>query len=181
MLLQILDDGRLTDGKGRTVDFKNTVIIMTSNIGAQWIRLPNERADSDESEMQSEGRGGAAPALPPGVPQPHRRRRSSSTPLELAEIKRIVEIQLKRLKKMIEDRDLKIEITEAAKDYLAKEGYDPAFGARPLKRALQKLIIDPLAMRLLEGKFKAGDTVFVTMTPQGKLDLSLEPEPMTVH
>jgi len=99
----------------------------------------------------------------------------------MAQIKRIIEIQLKQLAKRISDRGLNIEISDAAKDYIAREGYDPAFGARPLKRALQKLIIDPLAIRLLEGKFKPGDTVFVNMTPQGKLELSLEPEPMMVH
>jgi ATP-dependent Clp protease ATP-binding subunit ClpB len=101
--------------------------------------------------------------------------------LDLGQIKRIIEIQLKQLAKRISERGLTIEISDAAKDYIAKEGYDPAFGARPLKRALQKLIIDPLAMALLEGKFKPGDTVFVNMTPGGKLELSLEPEPMMVH
>src|SRR5204862_6550550 len=100
--------------------------------------------------------------------------------LDMGHIKRIIEIQLKRLTKLISDRGLNIEISDAAKDYLAREGYDPAFGARPLKRALQRLIIDPLATRLLEGKFKPGDTVFVNLA-DGKLELSLEPEPMTVH
>jgi ATP-dependent Clp protease ATP-binding subunit ClpB len=95
-------------------------------------------------------------------------------------IKRIIEIQLQRLKKIIGDRGIDIDISDSAKEYLAREGYDPAFGARPLKRALQKYIIDPLAMRLLEGKFKPGDIVFVNMT-DGKLELSLEPEPMSVH
>ena len=98
VLLQVLDDGRLTDGKGRTVDFKNTVIIMTSNIGAQWISSRTSRP-TDEEEMQTQVEERAARALPPRVPQPHRRDRSSSTPLELAEIRRIVDIQLKRLKK----------------------------------------------------------------------------------
>jgi ATP-dependent Clp protease ATP-binding subunit ClpB len=99
--------------------------------------------------------------------------------LDLSEIKQIIGIQLRRLSKMIEERGLAIEISDAAKEYLAHEGYDPAFGARPLKRALQRHIIDPLAMRLLEGVFKPGDTVFVNMT-DGKLELSLEPEPMSV-
>ncbi|HEX2123237.1 MAG TPA: type VI secretion system ATPase TssH, partial [Thermoanaerobaculia bacterium] len=99
--------------------------------------------------------------------------------LDLGQIKQIIAIQLRRLAKMIEERGLSIEIGEAAKEYLAHEGYDPAFGARPLKRALQRHIIDPLAIRLLEGVFKPGDTVFVNMT-DGKLELSLEPEPMNV-
>jgi len=95
-------------------------------------------------------------------------------------IKRIIEIQLKRLAKIIADRGINIDISDSAKEHLAREGYDPAFGARPLKRALQREIIDPLAMKLLEGKFKPGDTVFVNMH-DGKLELALEPEPMSVH
>jgi ATP-dependent Clp protease ATP-binding subunit ClpB len=101
--------------------------------------------------------------------------------LELKHIKRIIDIQLKRLAKIVADRGITIDISEAAKEHLAREGYDPAFGARPLKRVLQKEIIDPLAIRLLEGKFKPGDTVFVNMASNGKLELSLEPEPMSVH
>jgi ATP-dependent Clp protease ATP-binding subunit ClpB len=101
--------------------------------------------------------------------------------LDMQHIKRIIEIQLKRLTKMIGDRGLSIEISDHAKEQLAKEGYDPAFGARPLKRALQKLIIDPLAMKLLEGKFKPGDVVFVNVGEDGKIELSLEPEPVTVN
>jgi ATP-dependent Clp protease ATP-binding subunit ClpB len=96
-------------------------------------------------------------------------------------IKRIIEIQLNRLAKIIADRGINIEVSEPAKEHLAREGYDPAFGARPLKRVLQREIIDPLAIRLLEGKFKPGDTVFVNMSPEGKLELSLEPEHLSVH
>jgi ATP-dependent Clp protease ATP-binding subunit ClpB len=101
--------------------------------------------------------------------------------LNLGHIKRIIEVQLRGLAKMIADRGLMLEVSEGAKDALAREGYDPAFGARPLKRALQREIIDPLAIRLLEGKFKQGDTVFVNATPGGKVELALEPEPMSVH
>jgi ATP-dependent Clp protease ATP-binding subunit ClpB len=101
--------------------------------------------------------------------------------LDMQHIKRIIEIQLKRLAKMIGDRGLSIEISDRAKELLAKEGYDPAFGARPLKRALQKEIIDPLAMKLLEGKMKSGDVVFVNAGENGKVELSLEPEPVTVN
>ena len=100
--------------------------------------------------------------------------------LEMGHIKRIIEIQLKKLTGMLSERGLTVDISEHAKEFLAHEGYDPAFGARPLKRTLQKEIIDPLAMRLLEGKFKPGDTVFVNMR-NGKVDMSLEPEPMSVH
>jgi ATP-dependent Clp protease ATP-binding subunit ClpB len=158
VMLQILDDGRLTDSKGRVVDFKNTVIIMTSNIAEEDLprRFRPEFLNRIDDIIVFHS-------------------------LELPEIKRIIEIQLKRLSKLVSDRGLAIDISDRAKDVLAHKGYDPAFGARPLKRALQKEIIDPLAIRLLEGKFKPGDTVFVNATPDGKVELSLEPELATVN
>ena len=181
VMLQILDDGRLTDSKGRVVDFKNTVIIMTSNVGSQFIHdyQRSIQSPAQEEEMRKKVEE-----------ELHRHFRPEFLnriddviifhALEMKHIKRIIEIQLKRLAKIIAQRGINIEISDAAKEHLAREGYDPAFGARPLKRALQREIIDPLAIRLLEGKFKPGDTVFVNMTG-GKLDLSLEPEPMSVH
>jgi ATP-dependent Clp protease ATP-binding subunit ClpB len=182
VLLQILDDGRLTDSKGRVVNFKNAVIIMTSNVGAQYIfeyqksmHTPAQEAVMEkkvDEELHAHFRPEFLNRIDDVI---------IFHALDLAHIKRIIEIQLKRLAKLIEDRGLTIDISDAAKEVLAKEGYDPAFGARPLKRALQKLIIDPLAMKLLEGKFKQGDIVFVNVTPEGKLELSLEPEPTTVH
>jgi ATP-dependent Clp protease ATP-binding subunit ClpB len=181
VMLQILDDGRLTDSKGRVVNFKNTVIIMTSNVGAQYIFEYQKSAQSPQQEAEMERKV---------EEELHRHFRPEFLnriddviifhALDMAHIKRIIEIQLRKLAKLIGERGLTIEISEGAKDHLAREGYDPAFGARPLKRALQKEIIDPLAMRLLEGKFKAGDVVFVNLT-DGKLELSLEPEPMSVH
>ncbi len=182
IMLQILDDGRLTDSKGRVVNFKNAVIIMTSNVGAQYIfdYQKSMQTPQQEEEMQKKVEEELHHHF-----RPEFLNRIDDViifhALDLAHIKRIIEIQLKGLAKLIADRGLNIEISDAAKDYLAREGYDPAFGARPLKRALQKLIIDPLAIRLLEGKFKQGDTVFVNVTPERKLELSLEPEPMTVH
>ena len=182
IMLQILDDGRLTDSKGRVVNFKNTVIIMTSNVGSQYIHefQQSMKTPAQEEEMRRKV-----------DEELHRHFRPEFLnriddvivfhALEMSHLKRIIEIQLKRLAKLIAERGLIIEISEGAKDHLARQGYDPAFGARPLKRVLQKEIIDPLAMKLLEGKFKAGDTVFVNMTSDGKLDLSLEPEPMSVH
>ncbi|HEX7422046.1 MAG TPA: ATP-dependent chaperone ClpB [Thermoanaerobaculia bacterium] len=182
IMLQILDDGRLTDSKGRVVNFKNTVIIMTSNVGSQYIHEYQQtmKTPAEDEEMRRKVEE-----------ELHRHFRPEFLnriddvivfhALELSHIKRIIEIQLKRLTKLISDRGLNLEISDAAKESIAREGYDPSFGARPLKRALQKLIIDPLAMRLLEGKIKPGDTVFVNMTPKGKLELSLEPEPMSVH
>ncbi|MEA2568102.1 MAG: ATP-dependent Clp protease ATP-binding subunit ClpB [Acidobacteriota bacterium] len=182
VMLQILDDGRLTDSKGRVVDFKNTVIIMTSNVGAQHIFEYQKSVKSPDQE--EEMRRAVEEEL-------HRHFRPEFLnriddviifhALDMAHIKRIIEIQLKRLAKMISDRGLEIEISDQAKEHIAREGYDPAFGARPLKRALQKLIVDPLAIRLLDGTFKTGDTVFVNYLPSGKLELALEPEPMSVH
>jgi ATP-dependent Clp protease ATP-binding subunit ClpB len=182
IMLQILDDGRLTDSKGRVVNFKNTVIIMTSNVGSQYIHDYQQtmKSPAQEEEMRRKVEE-----------ELHRHFRPEFLnriddvivfhALDLSHIKRIIEIQLKRLTKLISDRGINLEISDPAKEYIAREGYDPAFGARPLKRALQKMIVDPLAMRLLEGKIKPGDTVFVNMAPNGKLDLSLEPEPMSVH
>ncbi|MGZ8798162.1 MAG: AAA family ATPase, partial [Thermoanaerobaculia bacterium] len=182
VFLQILDDGRLTDSKGRTVDFRNSVIIMTSNVGAQYIfdfqksmQTPQQRTEMErqvEEELHKHFRPEFLNRIDDVI---------IFHALDMAHIKRIIEIQLRGLAKRISDRGLSIEISDAAKDVLAKEGYDPAFGARPLKRALQREIIDPLAINLLEGKFKPGDTVFVNVTRDGKLDLSLEPEPMSVH
>jgi ATP-dependent Clp protease ATP-binding subunit ClpB len=182
VMLQVLDDGRLTDSKGRVVDFKNTVIIMTSNVGAQYIFDFQKSMQSPDQE--EEMRKKVEEEL-------HRHFRPEFLnriddviifhALNLGHIKRIIEVQLKNLSKMIADRGLTLEVSEGAKDALARSGYDPAFGARPLKRALQREIIDPLAIRLLEGKFHTGDTVFVNASPGGKVELSLEPEPMSVH
>jgi ATP-dependent Clp protease ATP-binding subunit ClpB len=157
VMLQILDDGRLTDSKGRVVDFKNTVIIMTSNIAEEDLprRFRPEFLNRIDDVIVFHA-------------------------LTLAQLTRIVDIQLRRLGKLISDRGLTLEVSDAAKEVLAHEGFDPAFGARPLKRAMQRLIIDPLAIKLLDGSFKAGDTVFVNKT-DGKIELSLEPEPMSVH
>jgi ATP-dependent Clp protease ATP-binding subunit ClpB len=179
VMLQILDDGRLTDSKGRVVDFKNTVIIMTSNVGSQYIHeFATQGGDEEAMRKRVED-------------ELHRQFRPEFLnriddiiifhSLTLGQIKQIIEIQLKRLAKLIEDRGLSIEISDSAKETIAKEGYDPAFGARPLKRALQKLIIDPLAIRILEGTFKPGDTVFVNVGADGKLELALEPEAISVN
>ena len=182
VMLQILDDGRLTDSKGRVVDFKNTVIIMTSNVGAQYIfdfqksmQTPDQRTEMErqvEEELHRHFRPEFLNRIDDVI---------IFHALDKAHIKRIIEIQLRGLAKRISDRGLNIDISDGAKEMLANEGYDPAFGARPLKRALQREIIDPLAIQLLEGKFKPGDTVFVNAGPKGKIELSLEPEPMSVH
>ena len=179
VFLQILDDGRLTDSKGRQVDFKNTVIIMTSNVGSQYIH-DFSKGEMGEEQMRRMVEGELHQRF-----KPEFLNRIDDVivfhSLDLGQIKQIIGIQLKKLSKLIEERGLSIEISDAAKERIAEEGYDPAFGARPLKRALQRLIIDPLAIRLLEAKFKPGDTVFVNATPEGKLELSLEPEPASVN
>jgi ATP-dependent Clp protease ATP-binding subunit ClpB len=179
VFLQILDDGRLTDSKGRTVDFKNTVVIMTSNVGSHFIHEAAKGAMSDE-DMRGAVEGELHQRF-----KPEFLNRIDDVivfhSLSKGQIKQIIGIQLQRLAKLIGERGLSIEISEGAKERIADEGYDPAFGARPLKRALQRLIIDPLAIRLLEGKFKPGDTVFANVGESGKLELSLEPEPASVN
>jgi ATP-dependent chaperone ClpB len=182
VLLQILDDGRLTDSKGRAVDFKNSVIIMTSNVGAQYIFDYQKSVQTPQQEAEMERKV---------EEELHRHFRPEFLnriddviifhALDMKHIKRIIEIQIRRLTKMIAGRGITIDISDRAKEQIALAGYDPAFGARPLKRALQKLIVDPLAMKLLEGKFKTGDIVFANLGDDGKVELSLEPEPMTVH
>jgi ATP-dependent Clp protease ATP-binding subunit ClpB len=162
IMLQILDDGRLTDSKGRTVDFRNSVIIMTSNIGSPYIQefQKSERTPAQEEEMRRHVEEELHRAF-----RPEFLNRIDDIiifhALGIEEIKRIVELQLRRLEKLVSDRDLTIEVSDPAKALLAKEGYDPVFGARPLKRALQRLVVDPLAVAMLEGRFASGDTVHV--------------------
>ncbi|MEK6690258.1 MAG: ATP-dependent chaperone ClpB [Nitrospirota bacterium] len=157
LLLQLLDDGRLTDGHGRTVDFKNTVVIMTSNIGSQHIQ---DLRRMDEAEMREK----VMEALREGF-RPEFLNRVDEIiifhPLEIEQLKKVVEIQVARLKKYLLDRKIDIRLTDSARAYLAKEGYDPTYGARPLKRLIQKDVLNPLAMRILSGEFKEGDTVEV--------------------
>jgi ATP-dependent Clp protease ATP-binding subunit ClpB len=155
ILLQILDDGRLTDGHGRTVDFKNTVVIMTSNIGSQYIM---DLGEKDYEEM----RGRVMDAVKSHFKPEFLNRIDELIifhSLGLEQIKAIVEIQVKKLEQRLLERQIKLKMTEKAKEWLAKEGFDPAYGARPLKRVIQKGIQDKLAMKLLEGKFKEGSSI----------------------
>ena len=159
VMLQLLDDGRLTDAKGRTVDFKNTVVIMTSNLGSP---LLTERADDD--------------AIPEGVRRevmdvvrthfrPEFLNRIDEVilfhPLGRTHLASIIDIQARHLLKRLEDRKIHVELSDGARQVLVREGYDPAYGARPLKRTIQKLVLDPLARRVLEGEFGEGDTVTI--------------------
>ena len=156
-LLQILDDGRLTDGKGRTVDFKNTVLIMTSNVGSQWIQ---DLAGKDEAEMERRVMEALRATF-----KPEFLNRIDEiiifNSLGPEEIKKIVDIQIGLLAKRLEPQKITIELTPAAKDLLAKTGFDPVYGARPLKRTIQHLIQDPLATKILEGSIKEGDHVVI--------------------
>jgi ATP-dependent Clp protease ATP-binding subunit ClpB len=155
-LLQLLDDGRLTDGQGRTVDFKNTVVIMTSNLGGQWFFDESLSPAERRERVLAETRAAFRPEFLNRVDEI-----IVFEPLDKDEIAAIVEIQLRALAARLADRRLEIELTEAARDYLAEKGYDPAFGARPLKRLIQKEVQDHLALALLQGEFAEGDRVVV--------------------
>jgi len=168
VLLQILDDGRLTDGKGRTVDFKNTVLIMTSNVGSQWIQDLGAR---DHEEMRRR----VLEALRSHF-KPEFLNRVDEViifrALSIENIKEIVEIQLRNLRKRLSERKMDLILSDRAKALLAKEGFDPIYGARPLKRIIQRLIQDPLALRMLAGEFSEGDQIEVDTGPGEALTFS---------
>ncbi len=167
VMLQLLDDGRLTDGKGRTVDFKNSVVIMTSNVGSHFIaeaavaRAVTSR-DADEGALDAGTKREVLDALRAQF-RPEFLNRVDEIivfhALTRAQMRVIIDIQLKGLMKRLEERKIKVELSDSAKDRIIAEGYDPTYGARPLKRAIQREILDPLAMRVLEGDFKEGDVV----------------------
>jgi ATP-dependent Clp protease ATP-binding subunit ClpB len=158
VLLQILDDGRLTDGHGRTVDFKNTIAIMTSNVGSQWIQDPS-LAEERRREMTMEAlRQTFKPEFLNRIDDIIMFRA-----LAMADIERIIDIQLGLIRKRLQERKHSLELTEEAKQYIAQEGYSPVYGARPLKRVLQKQILDPLALQLLEGTYAEGDAILISL------------------
>ena len=159
VLLQVLDDGRLTDGQGRTVDFKNTILIMTSNAGAQYLADQPEGADVEDvrKQVMDEVRMRFRPEFLNRIDEIILFKR-----LEKAQMGSIVDIQLKRLEKLLAARNISMELDPRAKSELAKRGYDPAWGARPLKRVIQKDVQDPFARLILEGRVKDGDRVVVT-------------------
>jgi ATP-dependent Clp protease ATP-binding subunit ClpB len=161
ILLQVLDDGRLTDGQGRLVDFKNTLIILTSNIGSQKIlqykgSFVGEVYDRMKDAVMEELRKGFRPEF---------LNRIDDTivfhALDERHLKNIVDIQLSRLRKRLAERRMELELTDSAKTFLVSEGYDPAYGARPLKRAIQRELETPLAKRILEGAVRDGQKVMV--------------------
>jgi len=154
VLLQLMDDGRLTDGQGRTVDFTNAVVIMTSNLGA----------GGDETQVMAAVRDHFKPEFLNRVDEIvvfHR--------LSEADIERIVDIQLEQLAARIEARGLHLELTGEARKWIATTGYDPDFGARPLKRVIQREVADPIALELLKGDYQPGDTILVDAKPGGGL------------
>jgi ATP-dependent Clp protease ATP-binding subunit ClpB len=164
VLLQLLDDGRLTDGKGRTVDFKNVVVIMTSNLGSHFI------ADAQQGSGQEELPEGVRRQVTEALRQHFRPEFINRVDeiiffhsLGLEHLKQIVDIQVRGLLKRLEERKIHVELSETARRVLVAEGFDAMFGARPLKRTIQRRVLDPLAMRVLEGDFREGDSIVVDM------------------
>ncbi|HKR08502.1 MAG TPA: ATP-dependent chaperone ClpB, partial [Gemmatimonadaceae bacterium] len=173
ILLQILDDGRLTDSQGRTVDFRNTVIIMTSNIGSTYIL---EHTGDDEAVVEAQVMSALRQHF-----RPEFLNRVDDIiifqSLGKDQIEHIIDLQLKRLEQLLADRKLTFELTPQAREVLATEGYDPAFGARPLKRAIQRLLQNPLALAVLEGRFSEGDHIVVDRDARGELTFRKSTEP----
>jgi ATP-dependent Clp protease ATP-binding subunit ClpB len=164
VLLQVLDDGRLTDGQGHTVDFRNTLIVMTSNLGSEYLanQPEGEETDAVRDDVMAAVRARFRPEFLNRVDEIilfHRLKRD--------QMAGIVDIQVKRIEKLLEDRKISIELDASARDWLANKGYDPAYGARPLKRVIQKYLQDPLAELILSGRVKDGDKVAISATKFG--------------
>jgi ATP-dependent Clp protease ATP-binding subunit ClpB len=164
VLLQVLDDGRLTDGQGHTVDFRNTLIVMTSNLGSQFLVEQPEGEDTDavKDQVMAVVRASFRPEFLNRVDEIilfHRLKRN--------EMGKIVDIQIARLSKLLEDRKITIVLEPSAREWLAEKGWDPAYGARPLKRVIQKAVQDPLAEQILAGHVKDGDRVVISAGKQG--------------
>jgi ATP-dependent Clp protease ATP-binding subunit ClpB len=164
VLLQVLDDGRLTDGQGHTVDFRNTLIVMTSNLGSEFLVNQPEGEDIDavREPVMAVVRASFRPEFLNRVDEIilfHRLKRD--------EMGKIVDIQMRRLGKLLEERKITIVLEPSARDWLAEKGWDPAYGARPLKRVIQKSVQDPLAEMILSGRVKDGEKVVVAAGKQG--------------
>jgi ATP-dependent Clp protease ATP-binding subunit ClpB len=172
-LLQVLDDGRLTDGKGRVVDFKNTVIIMTSNLGT---RLIQEQGDEDDAllkkQMEAELRQHFRPEFLNRIDDIVIFKR-----LRLEDVERIVDLQLSQVARLVAPRGIRLDWTESARILLAREAFDPVYGARPLKRNIQKLVQDPLARKLLEGSVGEGSRVTLTVGANDRLEFKVTSAP----
>jgi ATP-dependent Clp protease ATP-binding subunit ClpB len=172
VFLQIMDDGRLTDGKGRNVDFKNTIIIMTSNIGSAYLQQASANA-----EKQEEAHEQVMEALRAHFKPEFLNRVDDIiffNPLRKEQLTKIVDLRLRDLQNLLAARHITLELTQKAKELIFTEGYDPVYGARPLKRAIQRLVQDPLAMKILDGEVLHGDTIPVDVDPKTKM-LKFEP------
>jgi ATP-dependent Clp protease ATP-binding subunit ClpB len=173
VLLQIMDDGRLTDGKGRIVDFKNTIIIMTSNIGSSYLPAEGVRSERDFEEASKQ----VLEALHAHFKPEFLNRVDDIIvfhPLGKEQLVKIIELRLEDVRRLLADRKISLELTDAAKELLFAQGYDPNFGARPLKRAIQKLVQDPLALKILDGEILNGDHVIVEADKRlGKMSFAI--------
>ncbi len=177
-LLQLLDDGRLTDGQGRTVDFRNTVVIMTSNLGSElWMSTVE-----DESQIKEVSRDKINRLLQAHFRPEFLNRLDEIVifhPLTKEDLTKIVDIQLDRVAGLMSQRDLTLKVDQSAREHLAEKGYDPDYGARPLKRTIQREVQDPLALKVVSGEISEGDTIQVTTGPDGLAFSTVEPEPET--
>jgi ATP-dependent Clp protease ATP-binding subunit ClpB len=171
VLLQMMDDGRLTDGKGRVVDFKNTILIMTSNIGSQFLQAEGLRSDADFEKASEQVMNQLHAHF-----RPEFLNRVDDIivfhPLGKEQLVKIVDLRLEDLRRLLADRKISLELTDSAKDLLFTQGYDPNFGARPLKRAIQKFVQDPLALKILDGEVLHGDHVVVD-AEKGKMKFTV--------
>jgi ATP-dependent Clp protease ATP-binding subunit ClpB len=174
VLLQLLDDGRLTDAQGRTVDFRNTIVIMTSNLGSQWIHERGLSEDEIRERVMEAVRAHFRPELLNRIDEV-----VIFHALGLEEISRIVEIQLRSLRSRLAERKMSLDLTPAAAEEIARAGFDPVYGARPLKRTIQKDLVQPLAVLMLQGQFRDGDAVLVDAAGDGKLEFSKAAAPVT--
>jgi ATP-dependent Clp protease ATP-binding subunit ClpC len=170
-LLQILDDGRLTDGQGRVVDFRNTVLIMTSNLGTEFARKGGTLGFVQSNDPEVVADHGKIEKAMRDTFRPEFLNRIDEivifSPLTIEEVEQIVDLQMEQVASRLSEQGLAVELTEAARLWLAQQGYDPSFGARPLKRALQKYVESPLSVELLRGNFSEGGTVLVDASDDG--------------
>jgi ATP-dependent Clp protease ATP-binding subunit ClpB len=165
ILLQVLDDGRITDSQGRMVDFRNTVIVMTSNIGSEHIldvSGDDSKYETMKKRVMDNLRSHFRPEFLNRIDDP-----ILFHTLSRSEMRHIIRIQLKRVENLLRDQKIFLEISSAASDYLVEAGYDPVYGARPLKRAIQREVENPLATKLLENAFISGDTIFIDTSENG--------------
>jgi ATP-dependent Clp protease ATP-binding subunit ClpB len=180
VMLQLLDDGRLTDGKGRTVDFKNSVVIMTSNVGSHYIAEQARNQEGRSTTLEENVKREVMDALRAHF-RPEFLNRVDDIiifhALSRAEMRQIIDIQLRGLMKRLEDRKIRVELTDRAKDLLIAEGYDPTYGARPLKRTIQRRVLDPLAVRVLQGEFGESTVVRID-APRAELEFAKVEEPV---